>query len=280
MHWLIFGAINVFSYSVAALFQRLAMKKEQSDAVSSSIIFQFLLGLTSGIVALFVGFHMPPVNVWPQLLVAGALYAFGSLFFFRSIQTIEASEMTILGSAGTLVTVILSYIFLQERLSGTQAAGVLLILLAVIIINYNRHKFRLNKGALYSLIGASFYGTAVIFDAYVLKTYDAISYLPVMSFIPGIILLGSFPKSVYKLARDVRTIDINLIIYSTLYAFAALMFYIPLQYGALVSQLSTIGRVSIILTVVLAAVFLKERSHIGKKILGAILTTVGIFLIR
>ena len=280
MHWLIFGALNVTSISVAAIFQRLAMKKDGSDPVSSTVIFEFLLAIVTGIIALFTGFTLPPAGIWLKLCAIGVLYGYGGLFFFKAIKTIEASEMSILGSAGTLVTVVLSYVFLHERLSSVQLAGVLCILAAVVVINYSKHTFRLSSGAWYALLGAACFGTAVIIDTFILKSYPAISYMPVGSFLIGVILLISFPKSFGKIIRDAKTIDSNLIVYSVLYAFAALMFYLPLQYGTYVSQLSVIGRVSIIFTVILSAIFLNERSHIGKKILGAILTTVGIFLIR
>lgn len=280
MHWLIFGALNVIGFSVAAIFQRLTMKKEGSNPIVSTIIFELLLAIVTGIVALFVGFTLPPPHIWIELCVIGALYGYGGLFFFKAIKTIEASEMSILGSAGTLVTVILSYVFLNERLNGSQLGGVLLILASVVVINYNRHTFRLSTGAWYALLGSACFGTAVIVDTFILKTYPAISYMPVGSLLISIILLVSFPRSFGKVIHNVRKIDMHLIIYSVLYAFAALMFYLPLQFGTYVSQLSAIGRVSIILTVILSAIFLKERSHIGKKIIGAILTTIGIFLIR
>lgn len=280
MHWLIFGALNVLGMSVAAIFQRIAMKKEGSDPISSAIIFEFLLSLVSGIVAAFVSFTLPPSNIWFYFLIIGILYGYGSVFFFKGIKTIEASEMSILGSFGTLITVILSYFFLNERLNTTQLLGLFFILISVVIINYNKHSFRLSTGAWNALLGATCFGSAVIVDTFILKSYSAISYLPVGSFVIGLILLISFPTSVKKLIHDVAKIDIHLILYSALYTFGALMFYIPLESGTYVSQLSAIGRVSIILTVILSAIFLNERSHIGKKILGAILTTIGIFLIR
>lgn len=280
MHWLIFGALNVIGMSAAAIFQRIAMKKDGSDPISSAIIFEFLLSLVSGVVACFVGFTLPPAGIWPHLFVIGILYGYGSIFFFKAIKTIEASEMSILSSFGTPVTVVLSFFFLNERLNGTQIIGLFLILISVVIINYSEHTFRLSKGAWNALFGATCFGSAVIVDTFILKSYSAISYLPVGSFLIGIILLVSYPRSFGKIMHDIRKIDSNLILYSVLYTFGALMFYIPLQSGTYVSQLSAIGRVSLILTVILAAVFLKERSHIGKKILGAILTTIGIFLIR
>ncbi len=280
MHWLIFAGISVLAYSGATLFQRLAMKEESSDPVTSSIIFQFLLGIGSTAIALIWGFKMPPSHLWPNLLAAGALYASGSVLFFRSIKMIEASELAILGGFGTLVTIIVAFFFLSERLTGIQWIGAVLILIAIVLVKFERRNFRYNKGVLYALLGTSCYGLAIVFDGYNLKFYDAISYLPVMSFIPGVLLLLAFPRHVPKIISQVRTININLVIYSLLYVISAETFYLPIQQGTLVSQMSSVGRVSIILTVILAMIFLKERSHLGKKLIGAILATLGIVLIR
>ncbi len=280
MHWLAFAGISVLAFSIATLFQRLAMKEEHSDPVTSSIIFQFLLGIGSAIIAAFVGFHMPPIYLWPYLIAAGALYASGSVLFFRSIKMIEASELAILGGFGTLVTLIIAFFFLSERLAPIQWIGAILILVAILVVKYERHNFRYNKGVLYALLGTSCYGLAIVFDGYNLKFYDATSYLPVMSFIPGIMLLLSFPGHIRKFVHDVRKINMNLGIYSLLYVISAETFYLPIQNGALVSQMTTIGRISIILTVILAMIFLKERSHLGKKFVGAMLATLGILLIK
>lgn len=280
MHWLIWAGISVLAFSSAALFQRLAMKEEASDPVSSAIIFQFLLGLGSSVIALLIGFHWPPSHLWPFLLASSALYATGSVLFFRSIKMIEASEFVILGGFGTLVTLIIAFLFLAERLTALQWIGALLILLAIVVVKYERSSFRYNTGVLFALLCTSCYGLAIVFDGYNLKFYDAISYLPVLSFLPGIILLFAFPKHIPKALADARRINLNLGIYSALYIISAETFYLPIQNGALVSQMTTVGRVSIILTVLLAMIFLKEHSHLGKKLIGAILATVGIALMR
>lgn len=44
-------------------------------------------------------------------------------------------------------------------------------------------------------------------------------------------------------------------------------------------QVSTVVRSSIILTVILSTIFLGERDNIVKKIVGAMLTTVGVILV-
>jgi uncharacterized membrane protein len=55
-------------------------------------------------------------------------------------------------------------------------------------------------------------------------------------------------------------------------------FYTALGKGAMLSQVSIIGKTNIILTVVLAAVFIKERDSLWRKILAALICMVGVIL--
>lgn len=275
-----FAILAVAILSVSALFQRLAMKKEGSDPIASSIIFQLLLTAGSVFVVLFTGFSLPDASKWPYFLASGALYAFGSYFIFRASKAIEASELIILGGFGTIASLTASYIFLGERLTLLQWTGALCILGAIMLVNYQHKNFRFHLGSLFALLGSTLYGFAVVFDGFILRTYDSFSFLPIVSLLPALILIVSFPKSARFVFSSLRKIDRHLVTYSILYICGAELFYIALTHGALVSQLTTVIRSSIIVTVILAMVFLKETSHPVKKFLGAILTTIGILIIR
>lgn len=280
MQWFIFAGINVVSSAVSALFQKLAMKKEESDPVIASILFQFLLTFFGALFALFTGFHLPSLTLFPYFLLSGALYAGGTVAFFRSIKLIEASEMTVLAGSGVLFTILISFLFIHEQLTPTQLVGAILILCAVILINYNRKTFRLNTGAWLAVLGAACYGIAVVADTYIVKRYDAVSFLPLASFTPGLIISLWYARKVPETIRSLKHIDRNLLIYSFLYAIQGVTFYLALQYGALVSQMSTISRASIILTVLLAMILLKEREKVILKVLSAVLVTAGVLLIK
>lgn len=280
MHWLIFSAINVIAISVSSLFQKLAMKNEKSDPVTSTAIFQFLFAFFGLLAAIVSGFHVPQLWLMPYFVLSAILYAVGTTSFFKAVKIIEASELTVLGSFGTIVTIIISFLFLGERLSGPQWAGAALIVGGVTIVSYERTGMKFNKGVAWALVGAFCYGIGVTFDAYILRFYDALSFIPVISTLTGVIVLTMNPRKITKFLTDVRSTNVNLGIFTFLYVVGAIAFYYPISQGILVSQMSSIGRVSIILTVILAMIFLRERSHIGKKILGAILTTIGIVLIK
>lgn len=280
MNWFFFGCINVLAIAISSLYQKLAMNDKESDPVISAAIFEFILGFLS-IIALFItGFHIPNFNLWPYILISGTLYGLRGISNFKAIKRIEASELTVISGTGIFVTLIISYIFLAERLTSLQIIGALLIVLGTLVVTYKHTGFKLNMGILLALLGSTCYGIAVVFDGYILRTYDVFSFIPIIAFMTGISILVMNPNKIHSFGRSILKINKNLIIYSFFYVIGATSFYYPISQGILVSQISAFGRVAIILTVILAAIFLNERSHIGKKILGAILTTIGIFLIR
>lgn len=280
MHWMMFAFLSVTAFAVSALYQRLAMKKEDSDPITSSIIFQIFLTAGSASVLVFTGFRLPQTSMLHYFFLSAVLYAYGTYFLFRAAKAVEASELIILTGFGTLATLTMSYVILGERMTMIQWIGALLVLSAVMIVNYKHRNYTFHIGTLYALAGTTLYGAAVVFDGLILRTYDSFSFIPVISLLPGIVLMLTFPKSTARIAQSLRRVDKNLIIYSVLYVLAAELFYVALTSGALVSQLATIMRASIVLTVLLAMVFLKERSHPWKKLAGAILTTIGILMLR
>ncbi|MBI3342051.1 EamA family transporter [Candidatus Curtissbacteria bacterium] len=61
---------------------------------------------------------------------------------------------------------------------------------------------------------------------------------------------------------------------------SAIFFYSSIEFGASASQAGPILQSTVIVTVILAAIFLKERDHLLKKIISAVLVTIGVLLMR
>ena len=279
MNWYFLAAINVVTAAGSAVFQKIAMKSNDSDPVAFSIIFQFLLAIIVFLFALTMGYHLPPLSLLPYFLGSGILYAIGTVSFFRSLQTIGASDMTIIGSSGTIYTIIFSSLFLGETINIGQGIGVLLILSSIFIVNMSGTRVRFDSGHKRAAIGALCYGSAVVFDSYIIKHFDAVSFLPIASLTPGIFILLSSLKNFHSVIHATQTIRPPILLYTLIYAVQAISFYLAIQQGATVSQISTIARASIILTILFAAVFLHEQSHIKRNILAAVLTTAGVILV-
>lgn len=280
MTWQALVFISIISISIANLYQRVAMKEESSDPLASAIIFQLILAAITGFFALIVNrINMPPAHLITNLVASMILYGLGTVSYFNAIKTIEASESTILASIGSIVTLVTAYIFLGERLDSQQIFGVVFIILSVLIISLNR-EFKFNKGIWFSLLGTTFYGLAVTNDVYVLRSFDALSYTPIMSLLPGLFLIFIKPTSIKSILTTIKKPLMKpLILYCFFYGIQAITYYAALENGALASQMTMLYKTEIFLTVLLAAVFLHETSNLPRKIISTALAFIGVFML-
>ncbi len=72
---------------------------------------------------------------------------------------------------------------------------------------------------------------------------------------------------------------IKILVMTVTYVTAALLFYYALSIGANASQVAPILQSAVITTVILAAIFLKERDKLLKKLIAALMVMIGVFLI-
>ncbi|MDP2860240.1 MAG: DMT family transporter [bacterium] len=281
MNWFIFAIIGILSISIANIIQRAMMREPESDPLGSSIIFQFIVAFITGVFALFKGFVPPPFAEFPFNFVFSAVfYALGTLALFNAAKKIGASEITILSACGAIVTIVAAVFFLGESFSIKQVLGTALILASVILVQ-SKLKISKNLGSLYAILGTSCYALAIVSDTYILRGYDAVSYTPIISFLPGVVLLLAKPSVVGRLKSFINVKYLrNMLLYGFLYGIQAVAYYLALSAGANASQMAPIFKSTIILTVILAALFLKEKEKIGIKLFSALLVTAGVILVK
>ncbi len=282
MSWQLLTTISILTLSVANLFQRLSMQKKSSDPLEAAILFQLLLALFTGAYALTQGFVFPPPpQTYPFLLLSTLLYAIGSVCLFSAIKTIEASELTIVSGFGSFATLSAAFFFLGERLRPIQIFGLICVFGAVYLVQRGKKtNISFDKGLFFALLGSFLYGIAIISDIYTLRSYDAVSYTSLMSFLPSSILIGYLFFKRRKISFSfLRHTDKDLLIYSTLYSIQAVTYYLSLERGAQISQMNILFKSVTILTILLSTVFLHERENVRQKFFAMCLTVIGVFLV-
>lgn len=282
MGWFTLALISVASISIANLVQKVLMKDDKSDPYAYTVLFTLVATLITGIFAFIKGFTFPPVDRYPiNFLLSASFYGFGAVLGFKALKILDASENALIVPLGTLVTIVSAVALLGETLSFVKVFGVILILLPIYLLNRVKKQESFRKGAFYAVGMAILFGLAVTNDAYILRSYDAISYTPVIFFLPMLILIAVRPSSIIEVKRIVLSGRIkNILIFALFYSLQAITYYLALGRGSGASRLSAVFKAETILTVLLATIFLYERKNIKLKILGAVMTTVGVLLLR
>lgn len=257
------------------------MRDSKSNPYANATIFCLLLGFFTLFFAMLGGFHLPSrhTNLF-FYFVAASLWAIGTVLSFKALRLLESSEVTILSSLRSLVTIVGSILILQETFSIQKSVGTVIILGSVLMISHLKHGFRFNRGVLFALGSTLFNGMAIVFDVINLRGYDPISYLAISNFLVAGILLVCYPRTFTLWKSFVEPSFLTKMLpLGILSAAQAILYYLALSKGH-ASQIAPINQSQVILTVLLAAIILGERDHLSRKIIAALCVMVGVLLLR
>lgn len=258
------------------------MKDDKSNPYSYAIIFHLLLGVLVFIFGLVRGvdFSLFSGNVY-MLLLASALWGACQVFLFKALQLLEASEVTVISDTRVIFTIIASVIFLGEVFTGWNILGSILILATTLLVVDMRKGFKFNKGVWYTLAMAFFGGLAIVADSANVQQYDVLAYSTFSNFLSGLFILAFYPKSLRQWGHFVQpSFLVKMVPLAAFSATQGVLYLLALTHGGNTAQVGTIRQASVIVTVLLAVIFLNERGKLWQKFVAAILVTVGVLLLR
>lgn len=282
MNWLVLIIISLILNSAVSLLQRVMLKKDTSDPVAYSVFFQLsisLLFLIFGLLINNIVFH-GLWNLLPNLLLMTVLYGLGNALIFTALKTTEASKFTIIFASRALFSVMGYSLILRDVFTIKQVVGLVVLLSAMLLVNQGSFSWKVKRGDILSLLAGLCFGMANINDKILLGQIPIYTYLFLAFFTPPLFILLIRPVTLSKL-RTVANRDTLKVMLATivLYGLGSVTFFTSLKNADSPSKVSTVNLAGVVLTVVLAIVFLKEREKISQKIIAAIMTVAGMYLI-
>ncbi len=152
MNWLFIVTIAYFLIALQTMLDKFLLS---SKRVNHPVVYAFYSGVLSffTIILFPFGLHSVAPFLFLQYVLAGMIFAFGTLLLFFAIQKSEASRVVpVVGAVIPVTTYFLSIIFLGDKLSGMQLFGVAILILGGFLISWMRPK----KGGRHSFF-AGFY---------------------------------------------------------------------------------------------------------------------------
>jgi len=281
MSWFVLTILSVLIGSIATILQRILLKDNKSNPYMYAIVFHFILGV---LVLLYgfirgVNFAFPTDNILIFLL-SSFLWAMCSIFLFKALKFVEASEITIISSFKIIVTILASIIFLKESFSFNNILGTILVLVSTFLVVDFKKKFVFNSGFTFVVLSALFAGLAIVLDSANVQHYDVTAYSMYQNFLSAIIILICAPKSIKNIRAFIDPKLLSKMIFLCVFsASQGILYLMALSYGGNTALVGSIRQSSTIVTVVLAILFLGERDKLAKKVIAAILVTVAVVLL-
>ncbi len=281
MPWYFFVIISVFFGAISTVLIRNIVSKEKSDPISFAIFFQIIAGLVVGFFALYKGINIIGFNaIIPNLLLMVLLYAFSNFFKFKALKQTDASKYVVIFQAHMIIPVIFAIVILGESFSIWQGIGALLILAGATIVTDGKINFKREKGEVYSVITTILFGLAIANDFFILKTVDPYTFTVVSLLAPAILLSAIYPTSFKNTKYILKSKDVlKQIIAGALFGLMVLTAYIAYKVGNNAAIISPLSQTSTILTIILGVIFLGERENLPKKLLGGILSILGVIIV-
>ena len=282
MTWQLLVILSLISYSISVLLQRVLVKEKGSDPIAYSSFFQLLTGLIIGAFGyLFTSMRYPDLRpIILNFILMVVLYGFGNLFVFKALKNTEASKFSVIFSSRAIFAVLGFSLLLGETLTISQWVGTFLVLCAAVMVSLDLKRVKFSIREAYAFLAAMFFGFAVINDRILLRHFDVFPYSFLAFVLPAISVMAFYPRSVKNMkAFLTRKTLINMVILSLFYATSAIMFFFALQISQNSSQVISLNSLGVVVTVILAIIFLKERKRMIWKIIGSILGFLGLLLI-
>ena len=281
---IILGYIYYFiSSSLSSLQIRwLTKKKDLESSEQILFIFQsiFILFLGSLTFPFFSRFYLAGDYSYLFLLAltCGIFGAGCNLLSVISQKHLDAGVTTIVGNIYTPITIFLSSVFLHEGLTNLQIIGTILLLAAIVIVSkkHRTGRFTFDKYFLLMFLSGVLLAVLLVAERALMKTTGFSAGIMMswgfQAFFLGLVAFFTKSKNTYTKGEVIST---GLIKFFSATSWVTLVYLV----GNL-SLVSSITTFKVIVVFVAAAIFLKEREDLPRKILGSIVAIIGLLLMK
>jgi len=247
-------------------------------------LFGFLLGIGYFLFK-FTSFDLNSIyHYLPQLLAVAVLQIGAYLSFYRGLAKGQVSMVSSIGASWGLLTAILGVVFLKEALKANQLIAIIFIAIGIVLVSINlkelinNKKLKLLVGVKEGLIAMACWGVALFLLASLTKSIGW--FLPAFLFrLFLLILLAAlilFSKK--RFVPGKIKFPWGLLLLIGVFDMGAFFTFSLGTSGSFASIVATIGSAYALVTIILAKIFLKEKTEINQY-LGITSIVLGLILI-
>ena len=283
--WLIYAFGSAFFAGITSILAKVGIKDVDSHLATA--IRTIIVLIFSWIMVFLIGSQSTIVNIDGKtflFLILSGLSTGGSwLCYFKALQLGDVNKVVPIDKSSTILTMILAFIFLNEKITINMVIGMIGIAIGTyLMIQKKEGVEKVVKGKawlIYALLSALFASLTSILGKVGIENIESNLGTAIRTIV--VLIMSWIIVFATKKQSDVKKIDKRSLIFLILSGVATgaswLCYYKALQDG-LASIVVPIDKLSILVTVLFAYIFLKEKLS-KKSLLGLILIVVGTLLL-
>jgi transporter family protein len=259
-----------------ALNARVAMRRV-NDVTGWGFCYQLL----AGVVYLFPAILLLSLPSQPLpylfMLISGVLWTVYVFLSWSSHQHTPTSIRQTVNATKNIFVILAAFVLLNEAITLPRIAGSLLIIGGVAVISYQK-KFQIEKGTLLTLGSAVTQAVARVFDKMAIPYFNTPTYAAAQYFLPAI-GIGITQKGLLERVRVILKGHWRIMGFAVLLAVSTAYFqfesyrYLDVTVAVMIMELSTV------FATIGGIVLLKERENVPRKLIGAIVVVLGVYII-
>lgn len=308
MTWFIYALLAAILMTLINFGDKFVVESQVPSPFALIILLSWFNLLIGFVLWLAIGFETLPLNQGLLLLIAGTTPALAGFFYFQAVSKTETTRIVILTQMSPIFTLILSALFLDERLTWLQFIGFALILFAAIAVTLQRTKTKVGDSVepawnifvlmlMTNLISA---GGLVLADSLVntlitdfrsltlVTAYSGLGY-----WIGGLCLFLLVPRVRSDFLQGIRQVNIKALVslssVESIFVLRQFVLFMALSLGK-VSLVSVVSSLNVFFAVAFGWVLTLWKPHIFKedisrnnliqKFAWAAIAFIGIILVR
>lgn len=283
--WVLFAFASAFFAGVTSILAKIGVKDVDSHVATA--IRTIIVLIFSWIMVFIIGSQSTIVNIDGKtflFLILSGLSTGGSwLCYFKALQLGDVNKVVPIDKSSTILTMILAFIFLNEKITINMVIGMIGIAIGTYLMIQKKEKaekiVKRKAWLIYALLSALFASLTSILGKVGIENVESNLGTAIRTIV--VLVMAWIIVFATKKQRDIKKIDKRSLIFLILSGVATgaswLCYYKALQDG-LASIVVPIDKISILVTVLFAYIFLKEKLS-KKSLLGLILIVVGTLLL-
>lgn len=283
--WVLFAFASAFFAGVTSILAKIGVKDVDSHVATA--IRTIIVLIFSWIMVFIIGSQSTIVNIDGKtflFLILSGLSTGGSwLCYFKALQLGDVNKVVPIDKSSTILTMILAFIFLNEKITINMVIGMIGIAIGTYLMIQKKEKaekiVKRKAWLIYALLSSLFASLTSILGKVGIENVESNLGTAIRTIV--VLVMAWIIVFATKKQRDIKRIDKRSLIFLILSGVATgaswLCYYKALQDG-LASIVVPIDKLSILVTVLFAYIFLKEKLS-KKSLLGLILIVVGTLLL-
>ena len=283
--WVLFAFASAFFAGVTSILAKIGVKDVDSHVATA--IRTIIVLIFSWIMVFIIGSQSTIVNIDGKtflFLILSGLSTGGSwLCYFKALQLGDVNKVVPIDKSSTILTMILAFIFSNEKITINMVIGMIGIAIGTYLMIQKKEKaekiVKRKAWLIYALLSALFASLTSILGKVGIENVESNLGTAIRTIV--VLVMAWIIVFATKKQRDIKKIDKRSLIFLILSGVATgaswLCYYKALQDG-LASIVVPIDKLSILVTVLFAYIFLKEKLS-KKSLLGLILIVVGTLLL-